>query len=196
MKLVATSDRWLDRARRSLEPILLDHAHCEKKAASTALGFVFRCPERADLVMAMSKLAREELLHFERLLQILKGRNIEFRRFPPSAYAGKLIDFVRQPRNYAKNLLPQVVDELLVAGLIECRSTERFHRLAETPLDADVRDLFGELAEVEARHGEVYVELAESFTRKDRIANRIAELTDFEATILENPEEEMRLHAG
>lgn len=196
IELRPTTQRWIERACAELEPILVDHAHCEKKAAATALGFVFRCPERVDLVTAMSKLAREELLHFERLLIILKDRNIVFRRFPPSDYAAKLIKFIRAPRNYAKNLLPQIVDELLIAGIIESRSTERFHQLMNAPIDAGVRELFAELAEVEARHGSVYIELAETFTKKDRVAKRVAELIEFEASILENPDEPIRLHAG
>lgn len=121
---------------------------------------------------------------------------MNFKRFPPSEYAGKMIDFVRAPRNYAKNLLPQIVDELLVAGLIESRSTERFQKLMLAPLADELRDLFAELAEAEARHGIVYIEFAETFTKRERVEKRMAELCAFEGTILENADDEIRLHAG
>jgi tRNA-(ms[2]io[6]A)-hydroxylase len=177
--------------------LLVDHAHCEKKAAATAIGIVFRAPERAELCVAMSKLAREELLHFERLLAVLAERAIPFERQMPSAYAGKLVDRVRGERQGgARPALPQLADELLVASIIEARSTERFRRLAGVKLDSDLCDLFAELAEVEARHGSVYVEQACGFARKPAVERRLAELCAFEASILETPRGELRLHAG
>ncbi len=196
IRLVATSERWLARACAQLDELLLDHAHCEKKAAATALGFVFRCPERRELVIAMSRLAREELVHFERLQEILRARGIAFRRLPPSEYAGRLVGHVRAARTVEKVLLPQIVDELLVAALIEARSTERFRRLADRVPDRELAELFAELADVEARHGEVYVELAEGFAPADEVRRRLGELLVVEARALETPEAPLRLHGG
>jgi tRNA-(ms[2]io[6]A)-hydroxylase len=177
--------------------LLLDHAHCEKKAAATALGIVFRAPERTELCNAMSKLAREELMHFERLLRVLAERGIRFERQVPSAYAGELVGRVRRERTSgSKPALPQLADELLVAAIIEARSTERFRRLAEVKLDDGLRGLFAELAEVEARHGSVYVDEACGFAPRPAVLRRLAELCAFEATILETPRAELRLHAG
>ncbi|MFN0205940.1 MAG: tRNA isopentenyl-2-thiomethyl-A-37 hydroxylase MiaE [Planctomycetota bacterium] len=194
--LVATSERWVARACSDVESLLLDHAHCEKKAAATALAFIFRMPDQHELINAMSKLAREELLHFERLLMVLREHQMTFRRLPPSAYAKNLIDYIRKPRSFAKNLYPQIVDELLVAALIEARSTERFRKLQLADLSKDLRELFAELAEVEARHKNVYYEQALTFERAERVAKRAAELAEYEATILETPEQELRLHSG
>jgi tRNA-(ms[2]io[6]A)-hydroxylase len=207
--LVPSSDRWVARAVSDVRTLLVDHAHCEKKAAATAIGIVFRAPERTELCLAMSKLAREELLHFERLLAVLDEREIPFERQMPSGYAGKLVDRVRGERQGgARPALPQLADELLVASIIEARSTERFRRLAGVKRDDDVNlgsavkldielcNLFAELAEVEARHGSVYVEQACGFSRKPAVERRLAELCAFEASILETPREELRLHAG
>jgi tRNA-(ms[2]io[6]A)-hydroxylase len=195
-ELVPTTDRWVARAEGALETLLLDHAHCEKKAAATALSFIFRMPDRQDFVAAMSRLAREELLHFERLLPVLGQNGFAFRRLSPSAYAGKLVDFVRRPRSVQKMDVPQIVDELLVAALIEARSTERFLRLAQSSLPRDVRDLFVELAAVEERHKNVYFEQAILFDDADRVARRAIEIAHYESTILESADEPFRLHAG
>lgn len=192
-----SSARWVERAANDLESILLDHAHCEKKAASTALAFIFRCPDRVDLVLAMSRLAREELLHFERVLSILKERKISFRRLAPSSYAGRLVEFTRRPASKHQKLPPRIVDELLVAALIESRSTERFRRLAAWPsIEHEISDLFLELAAVEERHENVYLELAFTFAESEIVGFRFQDLIQFETEILENSEEPVRLHAG
>ena len=97
-----SSPAWLDAALRALPLILLDHAHCEKKAASTAVGFLFKYPERAPMVSAMSRVAREELVHFERLLGLLRAREIEVRRIQPSRYGEALHKLCRswQPARF------------------------------------------------------------------------------------------------
>ena len=197
--LTPTSDRWVSRARGDLAALLLDHAHCEKKAAATALGFVFRAPERTALCVAMSRLAREELVHFERLLGILAERGIPFEKQVPSAYAGKLVEHIRRARTSGEKMWgPQLADELLVATIIEARSTERFRRLAAAGagVDPDLRDLFAELAEVEARHGNVYLDEARGLADPGAVDGRLAELCGFEATILESEAAALRLHAG
>jgi tRNA-(ms[2]io[6]A)-hydroxylase len=195
--LAPTSDRWVSRARGDLAALLLDHAHCEKKAAATALGFVFRAPERTALCVAMSRLAREELVHFERLLGILAERGIPFEKQVPSAYAGRLVEHVRRARTSGEKMWgPQLADELLVATIIEARSTERFRRLAGAGVDPDLRDLFAELAEVEARHGNVYLDEACGIADPRAVEGRLGELCGFEATILESEGVALRLHAG
>ena len=195
--LAPTSDRWVSRARGDLAALLLDHAHCEKKAAATALGFVFRAPERTALCVAMSRLAREELVHFERLLGILAERGIPFDKQVPSAYAGKLVEHIRRARTSGEKMWgPQLADELLVATIIEARSTERFRRLAAAGVDPDLRDLFAELAEVEARHGNVYLDEACRIADRGPVEARLGALCGFEATILESEGAALRLHAG
>src|SRR5438876_12347460 len=107
----ATAPSWIEAACRASDVIVLDHAHCEKKAASTALGFVFRHPEEPAVVAAMTRIAREELLHFERVLAVMKARGQPLRRLRPSPYGAALHQLVRGSPG-------KLVDELLVAALI------------------------------------------------------------------------------
>lgn len=185
-----SSPEWVAAACAAPDEILLDHAHCEKKAASTAIGFVFRHPERARLVVAMSRLAREELLHFERVLAVLRARDIPFRRFPPSPYGEELYKRVRaeQPG--------KLVDQLLVCALIEARSCERFSLLARAMPDRALASLYEELGPSEERHASLYVELACEEAPEAEVLARLAELATEEAKIISAPGAALRLHAG
>ena len=120
-----TPPRWLAQVDRDLPSILIDHAHCEKKAAGTALNLIFAYVENIELCREMTEIVNEELEHFHMVLDLLAKRGIRFRRLTPSTYGRELNDLVRKQE-------PQrAVDRLLVAGLIEARSCERFHVLAE-----------------------------------------------------------------
>jgi tRNA-(ms[2]io[6]A)-hydroxylase len=187
-----THPSWLPAARAALDTILLDHAHCEKKAASTAVGFLFKYPEAPRLCDTMSRVAREELVHFERVLGELARRGIPFRKLVPSGYGAGLYRFVRswQP---AKQ-----VDELLVSALIEARSCERFALLADA-LDHDdpaLASLYRELGPAEARHTELYLELACEVMPRAEVMARYAELAEREAQVVHAPGVPVRLHAG
>jgi tRNA-(ms[2]io[6]A)-hydroxylase len=186
----ATAPSWVEAARRATATILLDHAHCEKKAASTALGFIFRYPERARIVAAMSRIAREELLHFERVVAELAARGQEFRRLAPSPYGAELYRCVRswQPA--------KLVDELLVSALIEARSCERFRLLAEAVDDERLKELYRELGPSEQRHTVLYVELACSAAPPAEVEARLQTLAAREAAIVAAPAAALRLHAG
>ncbi|MEC8278421.1 MAG: tRNA isopentenyl-2-thiomethyl-A-37 hydroxylase MiaE, partial [Myxococcota bacterium] len=97
LRLASSTDpSWVNRALNDLDVILIDHAHCEKKAASSALNFIFRYPEHLELMTPLSALAREELRHFEQVLTILMKRNVPFRRLEPSLYASRLVSIVRK----------------------------------------------------------------------------------------------------
>jgi tRNA-(ms[2]io[6]A)-hydroxylase len=186
IRVAPTNDAWVRAACADLPTLLLDHAHCEKKAASTAVRFLFKYAEWPRLVQAMSKLAREELLHFERVLAELKARGLELRALQSSGYAAQLFEAAR-PNS--------TVDEMLVCALIEARSHERFERLAEAVPDARLRRFYADLGEAEARHGTLYVELAEDAARGP-VEDRLAELTAREAEIVARPNQPLRMHAG
>lgn len=192
----ATAASWVAAAVDATDTILLDHAHCEKKAASTALGFVFRYPERARLVGAMSRIAREELLHFERLLGVLSRRGIAFRRLQPSPYGAELYRCVRGEASDRDGDPARLVDELLVSALIEARSCERFALLAGALDDADLAGLYEELGPSEERHASLYVDLACGMAPEAKVRQRLAELAAREAAIVSAPGAELRLHAG
>jgi tRNA-(ms[2]io[6]A)-hydroxylase len=186
----ATAPSWVEAARRATATILLDHAHCEKKAASTALGFLFRYPERQRIVAAMSRIAREELVHFERVVAELAARGLGLKRLTPSAYGAELYKCVRswQPA--------KLVDELLVSALIEARSCERFELLARSVDDRGLADLYQELGPTESRHASLYVELACTAAPRREVEARLETLLGREAAIIAAPTGALRLHAG
>ncbi len=185
-----SSDAWVRAACAEVGTLLIDHAHCEKRAASTAVRYLFKYPDWPALVGAMSRLAREELVHFERVLKELEARGVPFRGLPSANYAAALFELVRSEDARARK-----VDELLCCALIEARSHERFVRLAAAVDDARLARFYDELAEAEARHGEIYVELAAEAAGAD-VQARLDELAAAEAEIVARPGQPTRMHAG
>src|SRR5699024_889480 len=183
-----TPTAWLDWALQNPELLLIDHAHCEKKAASTALNLVFRYVERDDLLRMLSQLAREELLHFEQVLAMMAKRGVAYCHLTPSLYASAL----RKPvRTYEPGRL---VDILLVGALIEARSCERFAALAPL-VDEELGRYYRYLLKSESRHFEDYLHLAQQYAEED-ISDRIAFFVAKEKDIILAPEEEFRFHSG
>ena len=186
-----TPGRWLDAATNRLPDLLLDHANCELKAASTAMGFLYRYPERTALAQRMSRLAREELRHFEQVRGIMAELDIPFRRLSASRYAGALRDRVRDEEPY------KLLDMLLVGALIEARSCERFARIAPR-LPAQLGRFYSGLLASEARHFEHYVAFAhaECGLGPDEIERRLLELKTVEAGLITEPDPDFRFHSG
>lgn len=184
-----TRESWIEEARAHPELLLLDHAHCEKKAASTAINLIFRYTEQPSLMVPLSELAREELEHFELVLGVLEARGIPYERLKPSSYAGRLMKAVR-PEEPEK-----LLDLLLCCALIEARSCERMQILAEGLDDPELRELYGSLLASEARHHGLYVELAGGIFPRDAVRTRLDELADHEASVLEKPDRELRVHS-
>ncbi len=187
----ATPDEWLDMACERLPEMLLDHANCELKAASTALGFLYRYPERTALAQRMSRLAREELRHFEQVRSIMDDMGIPFERLSASRYAGGLRDAAR------KNEPHKLLDLLLIGALIEARSCERFAKIAPR-LPQRLGKFYGGLLASEARHFEHYIAFAKSECGVDDevIEHRLAELKVIEAALISEPDPEFRFHSG
>jgi tRNA-(ms[2]io[6]A)-hydroxylase len=174
----STDPSWVERALAELDEVLIDHAHCEKKAASTAVSLLFRYPERAELLHPLTRLAREELLHFEMLLDLLAGRGVELCRQPPSPYASELMKAVRQGEP------ARAIDTLLSLSLIEARSCERMKLLGGATEDPAVRELYAELLASEARHHQSYMDLAALVDPSVDVRRRLAELARHEACVL------------
>jgi tRNA 2-(methylsulfanyl)-N6-isopentenyladenosine37 hydroxylase len=184
-----TSARWLFQVDSDIESILIDHAHCEKKAAGTALNLIFAYVENIDLCREMTLIVNEELEHFHMVLEILSRRGIRFRRLTPSSYGRELNDLVRKQE-------PQkAVDRLLVAGLIEARSCERFHALAEHVQDRELAEFYRGLFESEARHHTTYTRLAKDFASEEVVMARLDELAALEAAIIDRGEDSPRMHS-
>ena len=186
-----TPDEWIREASRRLPELLLDHANCELKAASTALGFIYRYPERTALVRRMSRLAREELRHFEQVRKIMEEMSIPFEHISASRYAGTLRDAVR------KNEPDRLLDLLLVGALIEARSCERFAALIPH-LPEDLGKFYAGLLDSEARHFEHYLDFAMSDLQLDEVVckQRLDELKALEAELITTPDEQFRFHSG
>jgi tRNA-(ms[2]io[6]A)-hydroxylase len=184
-----TPARWLTQVSTHLDELLIDHAHCEKKAAGVAMNLLFAYVEDAELVRAMTGIVQEELSHFHQVLDLLERRGVRFRRIPPSHYAEKL-------RVFASKIEPmRAVDRLLIAALIEARSCERFGLLRDHLPDRELAAFFGSLFESEARHHSTYVKLAKAFAPEEKVHSRLCELAIEEAKIVEIGEELPRMHS-
>jgi len=186
-----TPDEWIHEAGKRLPELLLDHANCELKAASTALGFIYRYPERTALARRMSRLAREELRHFEQVRKIMDDMAIPFEHVSASRYAGSLRDTVRN------NEPERLLDLLLVGALIEARSCERFAALIPH-LPEDLSKFYAGLLDSEARHFEHYLGFAQTELQLDEDAckQRLDELKALEASLITAPDEQFRFHSG
>ncbi len=183
-----TPQGWVDAALRFPEEMLIDHANCEKKAAGTALNLMFRYVDKPDLLMKMSKLAREELRHFEQVMGIMKKRGIEYRHLSSANYANGL-------RTGARTSDPhKLVDILIIGAFIEARSCERFAKIAPL-LDPELGAFYHSLLKSEARHFKDYLALAERYA-VEPIAPRVAFFREKEQRLIETVEEEFRFHSG
>lgn len=183
----ATPAAWVRQAAQRWPEILQDHAYCEKKAASTALALIFAYPEQERQSLALSRLAREELRHFEQVTRLMRRLGVPFERLRPGRYAGGLRAALRTHEPARR------VDLMLTGALIEARSCERFLGLAPH-LPPPVGDFYAELARVESRHGELYLELASEADAAWRA--RLAELAAVEADLATTPDTLLRFHSG
>jgi tRNA-(ms[2]io[6]A)-hydroxylase len=175
---VPSSAAWLERAIARPELVLIDHAHCERKAAGAALQLMFRYPSDTQLGALLSPLAREELEHFEQVLVLLEGRGIALRPLPAPAYGATLSAAVRRGEP------ERMLDSFLVAGLIEARSHERMALLAAHSPDPQLRALYGELLASEARHFGLYWLLAEERFGRAATVERLERLAAVEEEAL------------
>jgi tRNA-(ms[2]io[6]A)-hydroxylase len=184
-----TDASWLAQVDNNLEEVLIDHAHCEKKAAGTALNLIFHYVEDIELCREMTEIVNEELEHFHMVIDLLTRRGIRFRRLKPSQYGSRLHALVR------KSEPARAVDRLLVAGLIEARSCERFQALAEHVQDPELADFYRSLFESEARHHSTYTRLAKHFASAEVVEQRLSELYQAEAEIMSQREPRARMHS-
>jgi tRNA 2-(methylsulfanyl)-N6-isopentenyladenosine37 hydroxylase len=173
-----SAKRWLGQVDAHLNEILIDHAHCEKKAASAALDLIYAYCEKTDLCRELAEIVNEEMDHFRLVLDLLERRGIRFRRLPPTSYGRKLNALVR------KDEPGRAIDRLLVAGLIEARSCERFDLLRQHVKDAELAAFYDSLFESEARHHSTYVRLAKLFAPDEIVAARLEELSTLETEII------------
>lgn len=170
--------RWLQQVSDSLPEILIDHAHCEQKAAATAMDLMFDYVAHDELCDCMSEIVREELEHFTMVRSLLKRRGIRFVGLRPGTYGRQLKALVRRQEPH------RAVDRLIVAALIEARSCERFQLLRDHLRDRELQDFYGSLFESEARHHASYLRLALLFADSAAVQARLGELAGCEAEII------------
>ena len=185
----ASAARWFAQVDAALDEILIDHAHCEKKAAGVAMNLLFSYVDNVTLARAMTEIVNEELEHFRLVLDLLEQRGVPFRKLTPSSYGQRLHELIR------KEEPGRAVDRLLVAGLIEARSCERFALLADHVADQELRDFYRGLFESEARHHSTYVRLAGDFAAEDAVRERLHWLAAAEAAIIATGDPLPRMHS-
>ena len=185
----ATPDRWIENALENQSLMLIDHANCEKKAASTALSLINRYTDNFELLNKMSRLAREEMRHFEQVIALMKRRKIPYENVSASRYAAGLRSLAR------KEDPAKLVDVLIIGAFIEARSCERFALLAPH-LDAELEKFYLSLLKSEARHYQDYLKLAKTVAGDRSIDDRIELIAQGERELIESADTQFRFHSG
>ena len=185
----STPSSWLEAAKQNIPTLLIDHANCEKKAASTALNLMYRYVDKPKLLLQMSKLAREELRHFEQVVNLINKRNLDYTQLSSSRYASELRKFVRtfEPA--------RLLDTLIVSAIVEARSCERFASLAPL-LEDDLSRFYSELLKSEERHFRVYLDLAETISEDFPLKKRIEFFLEEDCRLIQSEDADFRFHSG
>ena len=185
----STPSSWLEAAKQNIPTLLIDHANCEKKAASTALNLMYRYVDKPKLLLQMSKLAREELRHFEQVVNLINKRNLDYTQLSSSRYAGELRKSVRtfEPA--------RLLDTLIVSAIVEARSCERFASLAPL-LEDELSGFYSELFKSEERHFRVYLDLAETISEDFPLEERIEFFLQEDCRLIQTEDADFRFHSG
>jgi tRNA-(ms[2]io[6]A)-hydroxylase len=187
-----TPEQWFEQAVDNIPALLVDHANCEKKAAGTALSLMFRYVDRSILLPQLSRLAREELTHFEQVHRVMQSHGVEYVHLSSSRYAAGL-------RKLVSTAEPQrLVDMLLTGAIVEARSCERFFGLVAV-LPGDLAEFYARLLESEARHFRGYFGLAQDYAREatdQLLPARLAAMLEAEERLICAPDKEFRFHSG
>ncbi len=182
LRLKLPSDpRWVNIAEKNIREILVDHAFCEQKAASTAISLIVTYPELSELVTEMSALAREEMSHFEMVHKRILERGYTLGRERKDEYVNKVTGFF--PKTNDRN--ERLVHRLLVAALIEARSCERFKLLSENIKDQDLAKFYAQLMASEAGHYTLFIKLARKYDTGNRVDKDWEALLEFEAEVMQ-----------
>lgn len=184
-----TTQAWIEQAIAHLDTVLLDHSHCERKAAGVALNLMFRYPSNTELVRMLTAIAREELEHFEQVNQWLERRSIPLGPLSSPPYGAGLKAEIR-PKEPER-----LLDSLLVCGLIEARSHERLGLLATHCPDPDLAKFYRGLMASEARHYGIYWTLADTYFERELVTQRLEELAIVESNLLTSLHPEPRIHS-
>ena len=175
-----SNTEWIINAKNNLISILIDHAHCEKKAALTGMNLINGYPEKTEIALAMADLVEEEIDHFRSVVKILSERNVTLTADPGDEYVRKLFSKLRKTQPY------RLLDHLLIAGIIEARSCERLQILSEFLEDEKLKNFYTTLSRSEAGHYVAFVKLAKLYFKENEVKERLEELTNYEAEVVFN----------
>jgi tRNA 2-(methylsulfanyl)-N6-isopentenyladenosine37 hydroxylase len=179
-----TDPRWVNIAQMNIEDILVDHAYCEQKAASTGISLILQFPEREKLVEVVSPIVAEEWGHFRMVIKELKKRGYQLGRKRVDKYVVELQKLERTGDKIER----QLMDKLLISAIIEARSCERFRLLSENISDEELKSFYHELMVSEAGHYKTFVELAKEYMPEETVKERLDEMLKAEAEIIKNLE--------
>ncbi len=177
-----TDPRWANIAEDNIQEILTDHAWCEQKAATNAIGLITMLPERPDIVTELLAIAQEELEHFGQVLEIIKKRGYTFGRTRKDDYVNELVNFI-QKGGHRDTL---IVDKMLFAAMIEARSCERFKVLTENIKDEELKTFYKELMISEANHYTTFIGFARQLGDPEKVNKRWEEWLEYEAEIIKS----------
>ena len=175
-----TDPRWVDIATMNIEDILVDHAYCEQKAASSCISLIVRYNDLDHLVDTLTPIVAEEWAHFERVMEQLKKRGLKFGRQRKDEYVAKLNEFVKK----GGSRMDQLTEYLLLNALIEARSCERFKLLSKSIMDEELKKFYYELMISEAGHYVTFIEMARRYHDPEKVNSRWQEWLAFEANVL------------
>ena len=174
-----SGESWIQKVLQDFDHFLIDHAACERKASATGVSFVVRYPDRDKIMDPMIRLAREELLHFHQVCRLLRKRNLKLLPDEKDPYINGLLKQIRNGRD------EEFLDRLLVFGIVEARGTERFRVVAENHPDKELADFYMKLTEAEARHHELFVDLALEYFDEETVMKRLRELESLEFEVIQ-----------
>ncbi|MEO8399959.1 MAG: tRNA-(ms[2]io[6]A)-hydroxylase [Ignavibacteriaceae bacterium] len=183
-----TKPGWIKSALENLEAVIIDHAHCEKKAAGTGLSLLSSYPEKTEISLTMSDLVEEEIGHYKSVIEILGLMGITLKKDKGDPYAKELLSHLRtyEPA--------RLLDRLLTAGIIEARSCERLQILGKNLEDEKLKKFYSELSASEAGHYVTFVKLAKLYFDEDEVKKRLDELTEIEKEIANNLPNSAAMH--
>jgi tRNA 2-(methylsulfanyl)-N6-isopentenyladenosine37 hydroxylase len=184
----ATNPEWINVALQNVELVLIDHAHCEKKAASTGLALLSSYPEKSEISLTMSDLVSEEIDHYKSVVSLMLNRNIPLRKDIGDPYVKQLLSHVRTYEPV------RLLDRLLTAGIIEARSCERLQLLGENLPDPSLKQFYTELSASEAGHYVTFIKLSKLYFPEEEVKQRLNQLSDIEADIIKSLNNHPSIH--
>ncbi|MCB0733849.1 MAG: tRNA-(ms[2]io[6]A)-hydroxylase [Flavobacteriales bacterium] len=181
---LATDPRWVNIAEKQIDEILIDHAFCEQKAATSGIALIVKFSEYPEIIEAVAPVVAEEWGHFRKVMKELKKRGFELGKMRKDEYVNKLQAFARKGGTREHQLLEQ----LLICAMIEARSCERFRLLSLHINDENLKDFYHEFMVSEAGHYRLFIDLAESIVPKETVKERWQEYLNFEAEMIQTLE--------